>query len=90
MGVREVGRLPLRIVVPITTGHEHFILYPWMEHVIATAENGLNHDSWADAFQITCTSTKLFDRKLGNLATDKLNKIAEAILLCIGHVPQPN
>lgn len=85
MGVRDIGLLPLRIVVPITTGHEMFEFYRWMVHLPASKENGLDHDSWADAFQITCASTQLFVDKRGDLETELLSKIAEAILLSIGH-----
>ncbi len=83
MNVHNVGRLPLHIIVPFTTGHKHFATYPWMVRVLATDENGLSHNSWADAFQVTSTSIVRFDRKLGNLEETVLSGIVDAILLCV-------
>lgn len=85
MGVRDVGLLPLRIVVPITTGNELFEFYRWMIHLPFSKENGLAHDSYADAFQISCASTELFVEKRGDLEKELLGKIVDAILLSIGY-----
>ena len=58
-----------------------------MVRIPASSENGLDHNSWADAFQITCASTKLFVKKRGVLEPKLLHEIAEVILLCVGYEP---
>ena len=83
MNVRDVGRLPLYILVPVTTGREEFEFYPWMVRILATDKNGLDHDSWADAFQITSASEKRFTDKLGTLEESSMSEIVGAILFCV-------
>lgn len=83
MNIQTIGRLPLHIVVPLTTGQEHFVTYPWMVHIAASNINKLNHDSWADAFQVTSTSTKRFIRRLGKLEENLLDEIVNAIRICV-------
>jgi len=83
MNESEVGRLPLQIVVPFTTGHWRFATYPWMVRIPATETNRLSHDSWADAFQVTSTSIVRFIRKTGRLEEALLSEIVNAIRICV-------
>lgn len=83
MNENEVGRLPLHIVVPFTTGRKQFATYPWMVRIPATKTNRLKHDSWADAFQITSTSIVRFSRKLGRLEEVLLSEIVNAVRICV-------
>src|SRR5436309_14156582 len=48
-----VGRLPLRIVVPLTDWQDPFALLPWFVHLPLAPGNGLTKDSGADAFQVS-------------------------------------
>jgi len=50
MNIAKAGRLPLRMVVPITTGNAGFRKLFWMVEIAADPSNGLSHDSFADAF----------------------------------------
>src|SRR3954462_11025807 len=47
-----VGRLPLRIVVPLTDWQDAFAKLPWFVHLPTSPANGLTKDSGADAFQV--------------------------------------
>lgn len=84
---REAGLLPLHIVVPVTTGREEFRALPWMVYLEADHSNGLDHNSWADAFQVKSISTRRFVHFRGRLSGRQVNRIVEAILFCIGYDP---
>jgi mRNA interferase MazF len=47
-----VGRLRLKIVVPITEWKPRYSGYPWFVHVAPTPTNGLTKDSGGDAVQV--------------------------------------
>jgi mRNA interferase MazF len=87
MNVAGVGRLPLHIVVPITTGEPYFKNFVWMIPLKANSTNGLDHDSFADAFQIKSVSEKRFLDHRGHLSPTELDEIAAVIAFVIGYVP---
>ena len=84
IGVDSIGRLPLRLVVPITDWKSHHASYPWFVQIRATPGNGLSKDSGADAFQTKSVSLGRLVRRLGELAPGQVDEIAEAIALCVG------
>lgn len=55
-----IGRLPLRLVVPITDWKPQYANYPWFVQLSPTAANGLAKDSGADAFQTKSVSEQRF------------------------------
>ena len=79
-----VGRLPLRLVVPITDWKPQYANYPWFVEIPATPTNGLTKDSGADAFQTKSVSLSRFVDRLGEVTSAQLDEIAEAIALCVG------
>lgn len=87
VSVPSAGRLPLHIVVPITTGNPNFKNYFWMVAIPSAKTNGLSNDSFADAFQIKSVSIDRFVDKRGVLTQAQLNEIAAAIALCVGYTP---
>lgn len=82
-----IGRLPLHIVVPITTGAPHFSQYFWMVPIAATPQTGLAHDSFADTFQVKSVSIERLIQPRGLLSQTLVDKLAAAIALCIGYAP---
>lgn len=80
----SVGRLPLRIVVPITDWKPQFGQFPWFVRLPATKVNGLTKESGADAFQVKSVSANRFERRLGTLSDRQVEDIASAIALCVG------
>ena len=80
-------RLPLRVVVPITSGNPGFKNNILMVPIAAEPRNGLSHDSWADTFQIKNQSIDRFIRKLGELKSRQMEQIIEMVALCIGYQP---
>ena len=79
-----IGRLPLRIVVPITEWNSRYATYPWFVQLRPTPGNGLTKDSGADAFQVKSVSERRFVRRRGILTAAQLDDIAAAIAICVG------
>jgi len=84
VNVQSVGRLPLRIIVPLTDWKPAYINFPWFVHVPAMARNGLAKDSGADAFQVKSLAFTRFVTRLGTLTSGELDRIVAAIALCVG------
>ena len=80
----SMGRLPLRIVVPITGWNSNYAGYPWLVGLAPTARTGLAKESGADAFQVKSVSENRFVRKRGVLTASQLEDIAAAIAICVG------
>src|SRR5262249_13547653 len=79
-----IGRLPLRMVVPVTDWQPAYANFPWFVELPASAGNGLAKDSGADAFQTKSVSVDRFVRLLGTVTAAQLDEVAAAIALCVG------
>jgi mRNA interferase MazF len=79
-----IGRLILKIVVPITEWQPRYANYPWFVHLAPTPTNGLTKDSGADAFQVKSVSETRFLDRLGDLTPGQLDDIANAVAICVG------
>ncbi len=84
VSVDTVGRLPLRIVVPLTDWQTAFGLLPWFVHLPLSTTNGLTTDSGADAFQVKSVSELRFVRYVGVITSAELDTVAVAVALCVG------
>lgn len=62
-----LGKLPLRVIVPITDWKDHYKIAPWMVRIEPTLQNGLTKPSSADCFQIRSVSETRFVRQIGTL-----------------------
>lgn len=79
-----VGKLPLKIVVPITDWKTHYKDAPWFTHLSPAPQNGLIKASGADGFQVKSVSLDRFVSKLGDVDDDDLYIILNTVALCIG------
>jgi mRNA interferase MazF len=79
-----VGRLPLRIVVPVTDWKPHYSTLPWLVNLPAATANGLRKESAADAFQAKSVSVRRLIRSIGQISPIQANDIAAAVALCVG------
>lgn len=84
ISVDSIGRLPLRMVVPITDWKPAYVALPWFVHIPATSQNALSKDSGADAFQTKSVSLARFRRTIGTVTPAELDAVASAIALCVG------
>jgi mRNA interferase MazF len=64
-----VGKLPLKIVAPLTDFKKHYMKVPWM---VTTKGNGLLKTSVIDLFQVRSVSQKRLVKKLGTVNDDLL------------------
>ena len=80
----SIGRLPLRLVVPITDWKAHYSAFPWFTEIPAGVANGLIKDSGADAFQTKSISLTRFVRLLGVVTSEQLDAVASGVALCVG------
>ena len=80
----SIGRLPLRLVVPITDWKLQYSLFPWFTLLSAHASNGLLKNSGADSFQTKSVALARFVRRLGVVTSAQLDTVSGAIALCVG------
>lgn len=71
----SLGKLPLRIIVPLTDWKERYSTADWMVEIEQDSLNGLTKDSSADCFQVRSVSTKRFVKKIGNVSLIQMNQI---------------
>ena len=83
----NVGRLPLRIVVPITDWKQHYANLPWFVYLAPTNTNGLTKESGADAFQVKSVAIARFKTRKGRVPGTIIDEAAAAVALCVGYQP---
>ena len=76
-----LGKLPLRMIVPITEWDEAYEALFWMIPVDPDGTNNLAKKSAADAFQIRSVSTERFTQKHGMIGEKVLRQIAAAVVI---------
>ncbi|MGH8717518.1 MAG: type II toxin-antitoxin system PemK/MazF family toxin [Burkholderiales bacterium] len=79
----SIGRLPLKIIVPITDWKPPYASYPWMVYLAPDAQNGLAKKSAADTFQVRSVDEKRLVKKLGQLPEPVIEEVAAGIMICI-------
>lgn len=75
----RLGKLPLKIVVPITDWKSKYAIAPWMIKINPNQSNGLTKPSCADCFQIRSVSQGRLIKKIGIIDDNCLNEIKIAI-----------
>lgn len=84
ISIDGIGRLPLRMVVPVTDGKPLYAGFPWFVELPAAPSNGLTKDSGADCFQTKSVAVARFVRPLGVVTASQRDEIAATIGLCVG------
>jgi mRNA interferase MazF len=51
-----MGRLPLKVIIPLTDWKDKYANAPWMVMIVPDKENGLDKISAADCFQVRSLS----------------------------------
>jgi mRNA interferase MazF len=70
-----LGKLPLKIIVPITDWKDKYSIAPWMIKIDPDRKNHLSKISAADCFQVRSVSEQRFVSKLGNVSIESLDEI---------------
>lgn len=78
-----LGKLPLRIIVPITTWQDSFEIADWHVKIVANSTNGLEHNSSADTFQVRSVSEKRLIRKVGALSNSEMEQVVRGLMLVL-------
>ena len=78
-----MGKLPLRIVVPVTEWKERYASVPWMLRVDPDSLNGLEKISSIDCFQVRSISKHRFTRCMGILPEAVMDEIIRRICLVL-------
>ncbi|WP_206106603.1 type II toxin-antitoxin system PemK/MazF family toxin [Ilyomonas limi] len=63
-----LGRLPLKIIVPVTDWKDRYAVAPWMVKIIPDRQNKPTKDSSADCFQIHSVAEERCVKRLGQVA----------------------
>lgn len=71
----SLGKLPLKIIVPVTDWKDRFKIAPWMIKLEPTIKNGLTKESSIDCFQIRSVSQERFVKKIGVISEIVLDEI---------------
>ncbi len=79
----SIGKLPLKIVVPITDWNPPYAGYPWMIYLVPDKQNGLTKKSVADTFQVRSVDQARLVKKLGQLPELVMDEIAAGIAICV-------
>jgi len=77
------GKLPIKLVAPITDWKPYFAKNFWHVKIEADTEIGLTKASAIDALQLRGMDLQRFIRKLGNISDAKMTEITAAILTII-------
>lgn len=83
VGNDRIGKLPLRVIIPLTDWKERFAFAEWMVKIEPDSLNHSGKTSAADAFQIRSISIRRFDIKIGGLSDDKMREIENAITIVL-------
>jgi len=75
----EIGRLPLKTIVPITDWKKNYAHYPWMLKIEEDTLNGLSKTSAIDCFQIKNFSNERFVEKIGEVDEVMVKKVHQII-----------
>jgi mRNA interferase MazF len=70
-----LGKLPLRIIVPITDWKDRYEIAPWMIKLNPDKENGLTKVSASDSFQVRSISQERFIKQIGVVSEMVMNEI---------------
>lgn len=76
----RLGKLPLKVIVPITDWKDRYDIAPWMVKIEPNTNNELSKTSAVDCFQIRSVSQERLMKKLGKIDENTLSEIKEAIL----------
>lgn len=75
----SLGKLPLKIIVPLTDWKDRYEIAPWMIKIEPNNKNGLTKDSSADCFQVRSVAQDRFVKRLGELPVSIMDEIRIAL-----------
>ena len=79
----RLGKLPLKIIVPLTDWKERYSIAPWMIKIDVTPKNKLTKVSSADCFQVRSVSEERFVKRIGELSIENMIAIEKSLALVL-------
>ncbi len=83
VGNDAIGRLPLKIIVPVTDWNTAFLSASWHVPIEKDEENGLAKKSSADTFQVRSVSERRLVKRIGVVSGDMLARIKDALKISL-------
>lgn len=74
-----LGRLPLKVIVPVTDWKDRYSIATWMVKMIPDQQNKLSKESSADCFQIRSVAEERCIKRLGQVDNYTMDKIRKAM-----------
>ena len=78
-----IGKLPLKLIAPITDWKSHFCQNPWHVQIIPNSTNNLTKVSAIDTIQLRGVDIQRFQKKIGFISEEEMQKIAISIITVI-------
>ncbi len=75
----SLGKLPLKIIVPITDWKDKYEIAPWMIKIEPDKNNGLTKNSSADCFQVRSVSQERLTKKIGIISETLIDEIRSGL-----------
>ncbi|MCZ7645659.1 MAG: type II toxin-antitoxin system PemK/MazF family toxin [Planctomycetota bacterium] len=80
-----VGKLPVKLVVPITEWNDNFSDKAWHVRLDPSGQNGLTKPSSADCLQLRCVGILRFEKRLGKIGPDQVEEVVLGVGFVIEH-----
>lgn len=74
-----LGKLPLRVIVPITDWKDHYAVAEWMVKLVPDGINNLSKTSSADCFQVRSVSISRLIKQIGVVPEKDMKSIETAL-----------
>ena len=84
INVDALGKLPLKVIVPITDWKEHYSNYPWMVKITPLPQNGLTKISAIDCFQVRSVAVERLVSLVGSVEPEIILQVQGAISQVLG------
>ncbi len=75
----EIGKLPLKIIAPITDFKPRYVSVPWFVKIEPNGQNGLKKSSVIDTFQVRSIDEQRLIEKIGEISESEMERVKEAL-----------
>ena len=86
INVDALGKLPLKIIAPITEWKDNYSYYPWMVKIVPDTKNCLMKESAVDCFQVRSVSVERLTSLVGFIEPEIITQVQAAIIKVIGAI----
>lgn len=84
LSVNGIGKLPIRIVVPITGWDDRYLSQSWQVRIFPSPLNGLDKESAVDALHVRSVALERFKEQMGQLSEEQVSEVTAAAAIVLG------